>query len=140
MKALLFGEKKWWAVLLGGLLNGVAYATIMAEFCLGSMTAAMWLSVIPFALMIIVFNTISLKKLFLSTALYVGAFILVGFPLSRFFYMHQFEILFPGEKPWAGDGFGIMTVTAFYLFIGLVAWIIALVSTSLRASKKKNSA
>jgi len=140
MKAILFGEKKWWMVLLGGLFNSIAYAALFSMFCLGSMAAmvaAMCLSLIPFVLMVIVFNTISLKKLFLSTAIYAGTFILAGIPLSRFFYMSQFERLHPGLEPWAGDGFGMMVAIGFYLAMSLLAWIIAIVMTGIRSSQMK---
>jgi hypothetical protein len=78
-----------------------------------------------------------LKKFFASTAIYAGTFILIGLPLSRFLYDIQFERMFPGEKPWAGDGFGMMVITCFYLLMSLIAWIIAIVLTSIQASKKR---
>ena len=138
MKTVLFGEKKWWAVLLGGVFNSVAYAAVFTEFCLGSMAAAMCLSAIPFALMLIVVNTVRLKKLFISTAIYAGTLILIGFPLSRAFFTYRYETLFPGnviEDLTGGDGFAMLIATGFYLFMSLLAWFIVIVKIGVRAAQ-----
>ncbi|MCL2301120.1 MAG: hypothetical protein FWC27_13340 [Firmicutes bacterium] len=139
MKTVLFGEKKWWAVLQGGLFNSVAFVAIFNLFCWSSTIAAMnltmCLAVIPFVFMIIFLSSTTFKKLFASTSVYIGTYILIGIPLSRFLYDIRFERLYPGEKPWAGDGFGMMTVTAFYLFMGLIAWIIAMIMTGFRSAQ-----
>ena len=91
--------------------------------------------VVPFVLLIWSLSSTSFSKFFLSTSIFIVTFIYVGWPLSRMLYMYNFERLFPGERPWAGDGLGMMIAKFFYVAMSLVSWIVALILTSLSISK-----
>jgi len=54
--------------------------------------------------------------------------------------MHIFDSRFPGQRPWAGDGFGMMIVTRMYIAMSAVAWVVALIITIVIKIIKSNKA
>ena len=138
--AWITAEKKWWAVLLGGVLNAVIYTALLNLYCFISEAAAACLFTVPFILTIVVLSTASMKKLFISTGVYTGAWALIGVPLAKLFHMRYLENLHPGELPWPDEGSGAISATFFYLIMGFIAWGVAAILTAHRAEKTKTSA
>jgi uncharacterized membrane protein len=56
-------------------------------------------------------------------------------------YLNEFERIYPGDKPWAGDGFGMVIAYYGYTIMNGIAWVIALILTviSKLSHKKKMS-
>ena len=89
----------------------------------------MILLIIPFVLIVYCLSSTELSMFFFSTSVFITTFFGIGLPLSNTFYINRFNSLYPEEKPWAGDGFGMLVAIVFYITISISAWIIALIFT-----------
>ena len=132
-------EKKWWHLLLLGVANSIIFAFLFGNLPSNTMNMldTPITLVIPFILLTWSLSSTSFSKFFLSTLFLVATFIFVGLPLSHLLYMHNFERLFPGERPWAGAGFGMMIAHFFYIAMSLISWFVALILTCLFIAKNK---
>lgn len=130
-------QKKWWVIILGGLINSSLFAIINTLSCfsnLGIARLALFCIIIPFILIVWCLSSTSLSKFFISTFIFPATFIAIGLPLSETLYFHQFNVLHPGVEPGAGDGLGMVIVLIYYIPMSVFAWILSLVLTAVHKS------
>lgn len=129
--------KKWWVLLIAALINSVVFACFFTVFCLYNMGIATALLIMPLALLIWSLSSVAPMRFFFSTIIFIVAFISIGMPLSHIFYMYIFEMQFPGSRPWAGSGIGMMLATGIYIIMSFIAWVVALVLTIIAHNRRR---
>jgi len=134
----LFLQKKWWNLLLLGLMNNVIFVLIFSLAFFYILPATMRLMpiilllIFPFALLVWGLSNISLSRFFFSTLLFIATFIL-GFPLFTPFY----ERLYPDGIYGSGSSLASFLFLFLYIAMSFIAWITALILT-LKARKRND--
>jgi hypothetical protein len=136
-------NKKWWAIIIGSLLNSVIYGFILGAFAVYPMEAIIPLFIILALSLVCLYWLLcseSFGHFFIITAALVFSFFLIGFRLAGKSFRYFWEMRYPGQEVF-GEANAEILVTMAYIIMGIVAWIFALVTNivnrSLKAQEKK---
>lgn len=141
-------NKKWWVILLGGVVNCLLFGFTFGTVSIFSgATPALFLLVIPiaFCLHFWLLSQVSLLRFFVTAFVLVLSFI-VGYAVSFDIFDFMKELIFPGQEALVtGSDFSAFITMLFlflYVFAGIASWIAGLIRTILawqNARKEKVS-